>query len=145
MIIILTSFACAVFAILFYFRKIEEPSKVLSKDPLATMTDMDWKVASMNPHRVPLLEAHPEKIYWSWLSLNPGAIHLLEKNPDKINWMYLSSNPGAIELLEKNIDKINWTFILGNRNATKLIIEHQDKINWAEAKFYSLPNKIATD
>ena len=96
---------------------------------------LDWKLLSANPHVVPFLEQHLDKVNWNWLSLNSNAIHLLEANFDKINWMYLSANPNAVHLLEANPDKIHWSFILQNYNAIHLMQQYKEKINWDEVSY----------
>jgi len=55
-----------------------------------------------------------EKLHWKLLSLNPNAIHLLEQNIDKIDWTSLSENPNAIYLLAKNIYKVHWHILSCN-------------------------------
>ena len=49
---------------------------------------------------MPLLEKHPEKIYWDWLSFNEMAIHLLKANQDKIHWAYVSQNTRVDQIFE---------------------------------------------
>jgi len=40
------------------------------------------------------------KISWKLLSINPNAVHLLEKNMDKIGWTLLSQNPNAVYIFK---------------------------------------------
>jgi len=60
---------------------------------------IEWKILSLNPNAIYILEKNIDKIDWHNLSRNPNAIHILKENKDKrINWYWLSENPSIFEL-----------------------------------------------
>ena len=85
---------------------------------------------SENPHAIPLIERHLDKVHWRGLSENPHAIHLIERHLDKVHWRVLSRNPNAIHILEHNLDKVNWRVLSRNPNAIHILEQNPVKIHW---------------
>ena len=77
---------------------------------------LNWKMLSLNPNAIHIIENNLDKVDWDWLSRNPNAIHILEKNLDKVNWYWLSRNPNAIHIIENNLDKVDWEWLSYNPN-----------------------------
>jgi hypothetical protein len=102
----------------------------------------EWRCLSLNPHAIPILEKHLDKIEWSNLCYNPNAIHLIEKYPEKIEWDSLSLNPNAIHILEQNIDKINWDCLSHNINAIHILEQNIDKIDWKHFSYNKNANPV---
>ena len=73
--------------------------------------------ANINPRFLKLRKWIPiEKLEWRVLSMNPNAIHILENNLDKVDWDVLSRNANAIHILENNLDKVYWYMLSYNPN-----------------------------
>lgn len=78
--------------------------------------EIDWKYLSRNPHVIPFLEKHLNKVDWYYLCENEEALSILEQHPEKIEWLALSSNPNAMNLLRQNQDKVRWGRLCCNTN-----------------------------
>ena len=84
--------------------------------------EIDWKYLSRNPHVIPFLEKHLNKVDWYYLCENEESISILEQHPEKIEWLALSSNPNAMHLLRKNQDKIRWGRLCCNTNPEAILL-----------------------
>lgn len=97
---------------------------------------IDWRLLSMNPNAIPLIEPDLERFDWYFLSKNPSIISLLRK-PEwfrrfepHLNWQGLCLNPNAVPFLENHLDKIHWDVLSKNPHAMSLLEKHPDKIEW---------------
>ena len=109
---------------------------------------VEWKLLSMSPLTIHIVEKNIDKIDWFFLSYNPKAIHLLQTNIDKIYWKNLSRNISAIELLRDNYDKIKWDVISSNSSIYEIDIKkhNQNIINKANTiDYYNLCHTIIYD